>query len=63
MREYCTSGSVRGAARKGSPYRGGVICHLPSVTLLNASQTSAPRVYTRIAVVYCFGMKSAFLLL
>ena len=22
MREYCTSGSVRGAARKGSPYRG-----------------------------------------
>jgi len=23
MREYCTSGSVRGAARKGSPYRGG----------------------------------------
>ena len=25
MREYCTSGSVRGAARKGSPYRGGVL--------------------------------------
>ena len=24
IREYCTSGSVRGAARKGSPYRGGV---------------------------------------
>ncbi len=23
MREYCTSGSVRGAARKGSLYRGG----------------------------------------
>jgi hypothetical protein len=22
MREYCTSGSVRGAARKGSSYRG-----------------------------------------
>ena len=22
MREYCTSGSARGAARKGSPYRG-----------------------------------------
>ena len=24
MREYCTSGSVRGAARKGSSYRGGI---------------------------------------
>jgi hypothetical protein len=25
MRENCTSGSVRGAARKGSPYRGGIM--------------------------------------
>jgi hypothetical protein len=26
MREYCTSGSVRGAARKGSSYRAGTCC-------------------------------------